>query len=169
LIADIDAAIRRAQIGIRAPSYGPNGGVADTFVRTASRMTPISVTPMPKAARKAAKSVARGSTHYGRTDALVVYVGQRYFPMVARVVAQMRDKVPLEASTPLFTKTLWPGIGAAIEPGNGESFGSHRSRLTAEGIVDAWREGAQESGARIAAIEPGELTSRLRYHERARM
>ena len=28
LIADIDAAIRRAQIGIRAPSYGPNAKAA---------------------------------------------------------------------------------------------------------------------------------------------
>jgi hypothetical protein len=91
--------------------------------------------------------------HYGRTDALVLYVGQRYFPIVARIVAEVREKVPLESTTPLFTKTLWPGVGAAVEPGNGESFGSHRCRLTAEGIVDAWRGGAQGSNARIAAIE----------------
>lgn len=91
--------------------------------------------------------------HYGRTDALVLYAGQRYFPIVARIVAEVRETVPLERATPLFTKTLWPGIGAAVEPGNGESFGSHRCRLASEGIVDAWREGAQGSNARIAAIE----------------
>ena len=91
--------------------------------------------------------------HYGRTDALVLYAGQRYFPIVARIVAEVRENVPLESATPLFTKTLWPGVGAAVEPGNGESFGSHRCRLTAEGIVDAWRAGARGSSARIAAIE----------------
>jgi hypothetical protein len=74
---------------------------------------------------------------YDRTDAAVLYVGGRYFPITARIVAFVLEKVRLEPTTPLFTKTLWPGIGAAVEPGTGESFGSHRCRLTAEGIVDA--------------------------------
>ncbi len=90
---------------------------------------------------------------YGRTDAAVLYVGQRYFPIVARIVAQVRRAIPLEPATPLFAKTLWPGIGAAVEPGSGESFGSHRCRLTAEGIVHAWRQGEQGAQARLAAIE----------------
>ncbi len=89
---------------------------------------------------------------YGRTDAAVLYVGQRYFPIVARIVERVRNKIALESATPLFTKTLWPGVGAAVEPGSGESFGSHRCRLTAEGIVDAWREGEQKTQARLAAI-----------------
>jgi hypothetical protein len=42
---------------------------------------------------------------------------------------------------PLFTKRLWPGVGVAMEPGSGESFGSNRSRLAAEGLVEAWRRG----------------------------
>ena len=90
---------------------------------------------------------------YGRTDAAVLYVGARYFPITARIVAFVREKVRLEATTPLFTKTLWPGVGAAVEPGTGESFGSHRCRLTAEGIVDAWRRGEQSAPARYAATE----------------
>jgi hypothetical protein len=90
---------------------------------------------------------------YGRTDASVLYVGARYFPITARIVAFVREKVRLEATTPLFTKTLWPGVGAAVEPGTGESFGSHRSRLMAEGIVDAWRRGEQGALARYAATE----------------
>jgi len=63
---------------------------------------------------------------YGRTDAAVLYIGVRYFPIVARIVASVLDKVPFETATPLFTKRL-----------SGESFGSHRCRLTAEGIVGA--------------------------------
>ena len=90
---------------------------------------------------------------YCRTDAAVLYVGQRYFPIAARIVSQAREKIRLEASTPLFTKALWPGIGAAVEPGSGESFGSHRCRLAAEGIVNAWRQGEQGIDARLAAIE----------------
>jgi len=89
---------------------------------------------------------------YGRTDAAVLYVGARYFPIAARLVAEMHEKVRLEATTPLFTKELWPGVSVAVEPGSGESFGSHRCRLTAEGIVDAWRAGDQKSAARFAAV-----------------
>jgi hypothetical protein len=90
---------------------------------------------------------------YGRTDAAVLYVGGRYFPIAARIVEFVREKVRLEPATPLFTKTLWPGVGAAVEPGTGESFGSHRCRLVAEGIVDAWRRGDQGAPARYAATE----------------
>src|SRR5262245_17769692 len=90
---------------------------------------------------------------YGRTDAAVLYIGVRYFPIAARIVAGLLDTIPLEAATPLFTKRLWPGVGAAVEPGSGESFGSHRCRLTAEGIVAAWRAvGAQERARRMAGV-----------------
>jgi hypothetical protein len=92
------------------------------------------------------------SALYGRTDAAVLYLGSRYFPIGARLVEPILDKVPLEPATPLFTKALWPGVGAAVEPGTGESFGSHRCRLTAEGTVDAWRRGEQGTEARLAAI-----------------
>ena len=91
-------------------------------------------------------------TAYGRTDAAVLYIGARYFTITARIVAQVRETMPLESSVPLFSKQLWPGIGVAVEPGSGESFGMHRCRLAAEGIVDAWREGGQDVATRLAAI-----------------
>jgi hypothetical protein len=89
-------------------------------------------------------------TLYGRTDAIVLYIGARYFTITAMIVAQVRETVPLESNVPLFTKRLWPGIGVAVEPGSGESFGMHRCRLVAEGIVDAWREGSQDVPTRLA-------------------
>jgi HopA1 effector protein family len=90
---------------------------------------------------------------YGRTDAAVLYIGLRYFPIAARIVAGLLDKVRLDPATPLFTKVLWPGVGAAVEPGSGESFGSHRCRLTAEAIVGLWREnGAQDTPKRMVAV-----------------
>lgn len=89
---------------------------------------------------------------YDRVDAAVLYVGARHFPIVARIVALVRDRVPLEDRTPLFTKRLWPGIGVAMEPGSGESFGSHRARLVAEGLVEAWRQGGFDPEARLRAV-----------------
>jgi len=89
---------------------------------------------------------------YGRTDAAVLYVATRYVPIAMRIVEALRASVPLAPSVPLFAKPLWPGIGAAVDPGDGESFGSHRCRLTAEGIIDAWRGGQQDGPARLAAV-----------------
>jgi len=89
---------------------------------------------------------------YGRTDTAVLYVGARYFPIAARIIEDCLDKITLEPTVPLFTKRLWAGVGAAVDPGSGESFGSHRCRLAAEGMVDAWRQGAQDASARIRAV-----------------
>lgn len=89
---------------------------------------------------------------YGRTDTVVLYIAARYFPVTARIVDGVREQLQLAPSVPLFTRRLWPGIGAAVDPGSNESFGMNRSRLVAEGIVDAWRAGAQDVAARLAAI-----------------
>ena len=89
---------------------------------------------------------------YGRTDAIVLYAGARFFAIVARILAEVEESFALEPSVPLFTKRLWPGIGVAVEPGTGESFGSHRCRLAATGIVDAWLDGKRETPARLAAV-----------------
>ena len=89
---------------------------------------------------------------YDRADAAVLYVGARYFPIVARLVLQLRERVSLENAVPLFTKRLWPGVGVAMEPGLGESFGSHRSRLSAEGLIEAWRHGDDRREARLITV-----------------
>lgn len=89
---------------------------------------------------------------YGRADAAVLYIGARYFSIVARLVLQLRERVPLEDAVPLFTKRLWPGVGVAMEPGSGESFGSHRSHLAAEGLIEAWRRGDGRKEARLMAV-----------------
>jgi HopA1 effector protein family len=89
---------------------------------------------------------------YDRTDAVVLYIGARYFTITVQIVTVALERVALEPAVPLFTKRLWPGIGAAVEPGTGESFGLHRCRLAAEGIVAAWREGKQDVTTRLAAV-----------------
>jgi hypothetical protein len=91
---------------------------------------------------------------YGRTDAVVLYVARRYHDITVRIVRQMPGNVAgqLLASTPLFTRPLQPGIGVAEDPNNGESFGMHRCRLMAEGIVDAWQKNDQSAEGRLRAI-----------------
>jgi hypothetical protein len=91
---------------------------------------------------------------YGRTDAVVLYVARRYYRIAARIVRDLPLTVTDQMlfSTPLFSWQLQPGIGVAEDPNTGESFGMHRCRLTAEGIVDAWQRGDQSAEGRLRAI-----------------
>jgi type III HopA1-like effector protein len=88
-----------------------------------------------------------------RLDAAVLFVARRHYRAVAEVLAgSYPDLEPLLGpETPLFTKRLAPGLGLAEEPG-GESFGSGRCRLVAEGIWRAWLQGAEDLEPRLAAV-----------------
>lgn len=77
---------------------------------------------------------------YNRCDAGVLYVRIADYPAVADIVAGIYPDVAnwLKTRTPAFTKVLAPGLGLAEDPGPGESFGQHRCRLLAEGLVRAY-------------------------------
>ena len=91
---------------------------------------------------------------YQRSDAIVLYTAKRYYDISVRIIRGMpRDAAAsLRPSTPLFTRTVQPGVGTSEDPGNNESFGMHRCRLFAEGIVDAWMAGDQSVEGRMRAI-----------------
>jgi hypothetical protein len=91
---------------------------------------------------------------YTRTDAMVLYCAKRYFDIVSRILLLIPEWIlsRLESSVPLFSKPLLPGIGVAEDPNTGESFGMHRCRLVAEGIVDAWVQGQQSVPARLRSV-----------------
>ena len=91
---------------------------------------------------------------YGRTDAAVLYVARRYHSITVRIVRDLPRTLTdqMLPSTPLFTLQSQPGIGVAEDPNTGESFGMHRCRLTAEGVVDAWQRGDQSPEGRVRAI-----------------
>lgn len=91
---------------------------------------------------------------YGRADGTVLYVTRDVFQIVARIAGDLPAPVAagLRPRVPLFTWRLRPGVGVAEEPNNGESFGMHRCRLAAEGIVEAWKRGRQKVEDRIEAI-----------------
>lgn len=91
---------------------------------------------------------------YQRADAVVLYTAKRYYQIAARIARDMPQDIAsgLRNTTPLFTRPLLPGVGMAEDPGNSESFGMHRCRLVAEGIVDAWMTGDQSVEGRLRAI-----------------
>lgn len=90
-----------------------------------------------------------------RSDATVLYLLKNHY----RHFVHLLEKFPaslfslLKPKVPMLTKPLRNGIGVAETPAGGESFGMHRCRLIAEGIVDAWTEGQQGVEARLDATE----------------
>jgi hypothetical protein len=92
--------------------------------------------------------------HYGRADGTVLYVARGSFQIVARILRALPAPVAagLRPRVPLFTWRLRLGVGVAEEPNTGESFGMHRCRLTAEAVVEAWKQGRQTLEARLQAV-----------------
>ncbi|HLY99621.1 MAG TPA: T3SS effector HopA1 family protein [Candidatus Angelobacter sp.] len=89
---------------------------------------------------------------YVRSDSAVLYVSRRFFRITAALLAPLAEAPWLRPATPFFTRKLAPGLAVAEDPGNGESFGMHRCRMVAEGVVDAWLQGTQSPEARMAAV-----------------
>ncbi|HEY9627455.1 MAG TPA: T3SS effector HopA1 family protein [Coleofasciculaceae cyanobacterium] len=94
---------------------------------------------------------------YGRYDAGILQVersrSQQLWPVLQQVYAAIApDQV--HAPTPLFTKTLAPGLGLAEEPeeNTAEDFGTKCCKLVAEGLLSVWQTEADSPQARMSAI-----------------
>jgi hypothetical protein len=86
-----------------------------------------------------------------RCDATLLYLPSHYFPLFKKVSVPLRSV--LAPGIPLFTKPLAPGMGLAESPVTAESFGMHRCRLVAEGVMEAWSAGRQDEESRWASVE----------------
>jgi HopA1 effector protein family len=95
------------------------------------------------------------SRTYDRADAAVLYLARRYYELTVRLVRALSSHAAdqLRETTPLFTLPIARGVGVAEEPDTGESFGMHRCRLMAEGIVDAFEQHSQSVDDRLTAVE----------------
>jgi class II lanthipeptide synthase len=91
---------------------------------------------------------------YTRCDAAVLYVPKRsYFEITDPVTNIYRElRASLQPGTPAFTKPLAPGLGLAEDPGTGDSFGMHRCRLFAEGIMNAHDAGQRSNDERLESL-----------------
>ena len=72
---------------------------------------------------------------YARRDAAVLYIHQAFYAITALLLESVYAEVAryLRDDTPLFTKTLAPGLGLAEDPGR--SFGQHRCELLAAALL----------------------------------
>jgi HopA1 effector protein family len=94
---------------------------------------------------------------------VVFYIARRFLPTALRLLSPLAEELEdrLRPGTPLFSKPLLRGLGVADDPGTGESFGQTRSRLVADGIIDAWLGGSSDPGRRREAVAERFLKSRL--------
>jgi hypothetical protein len=93
------------------------------------------------------------NTSIRRRDAAVLYVPCVVWPEVRTAVAALANEA-LAPETPLFTKTLRPGLGVAEDPRTGLSFGLERSGLAARALARSYALGhtnAEEQYADLAA------------------
>ncbi len=98
--------------------------------------------------------VVNDPARYTRCDAGVLYVHRADYDEVAGVVRGVYGALAaaLRRATPAFAKPLAPGLAVAEDPGTGDSFGMHRARLVAEGIVGARERGFVERADVVDAV-----------------
>ena len=91
---------------------------------------------------------------FDRSDTAILYVAQRYYRLVAELIAEVRQKVSdqLESDTPLFSKQLFPGLGLAEEPTTGESFGQQRCRILGEALWNIYEQNLEEDETQLNEI-----------------
>jgi hypothetical protein len=96
------------------------------------------------------------SGSFDRADSAVLFAPKRYAPIVCTLLPRVIERVRqyLGDSVPLMALRVAPGVSIAEDPATaGDSFGTHRSRLLALAIWNAWQRGAQTVGARMGALE----------------
>jgi len=91
---------------------------------------------------------------YQRCDAAVLYLLKHDIEQAAPLLASVYQdvRVDLKQPVPAMTKWIAPGVGLAEDPPGGDSFGVHRCRLIANGLVRGWKQGANSVEDRLAAV-----------------
>jgi hypothetical protein len=92
---------------------------------------------------------------YARCDTGVLYFYKADHRGVSEAVSTLYSSVArfLNADVPAFTRRIAPGLGLAEDPGTQESFGQHRCRILAEGIIRAHEEKAKSLSDRLKIVE----------------
>jgi HopA1 effector protein family len=91
---------------------------------------------------------------YVRRDAGVLYLYKSEYAAVANILSRVYPRIAnyLKPGEPAFAKHLAPGVGFAEDPGIEESFGLHRCRLLAEGLVQAYEQRAHSPAQRFRIV-----------------
>lgn len=101
-----------------------------------------------------------------RADAGVMYLDANRWPEYARRIRSIYSNVEpwLRAQTPLFARRVARGLALAEDPGNGQSYGIHRSMLLAEALYHAFESGATDEGARADSVVEFLVSARYAPH-----
>jgi hypothetical protein len=100
---------------------------------------------------------------YSRCDGGVLYIRKVDYHAFADVLRHALPQLAshLKPEVPLFTKHLAPGIGLAEDPGGRESFGQHRCRILADGMIRAWERRARNFDDRLAVVVDHYVSARI--------
>jgi hypothetical protein len=109
---------------------------------------------------------------YARADAAVLYLRQGDACEAVDALRQCYRRLSafMDPDIPAMTWPIAKGLGAAEDPGTGESFGMSRCRLIAEGLMEAHASGVTSDALRIEAVRrkfEAERLSLERAHLRA--
>lgn len=91
---------------------------------------------------------------YQRCDAAVLYLGRDDVASGTQVIEHTYPLLRpfLKDAVPAFTKQLAPGLALAEDPPGSESFGMHRCKLLAGGLVEAAERGDTSTKARVGTV-----------------
>jgi hypothetical protein len=92
--------------------------------------------------------------YYSRADCGVLYLALEDIEAALDLIAGAYEglRAWIRPDAPLFARRLAPGLAFAESPPSGDSFGMHRCRLVAEGLVAAFDRAAADPDARLAAV-----------------
>ncbi|WP_447403016.1 lanthionine synthetase LanC family protein (plasmid) [Lysinibacillus sp. fkY74-1] len=99
--------------------------------------------------------VLNDPAHYNRCDAAVLYIQKSHYKDVSNILCEIYPKISiyLKKGVPALTKLLAPGLGLAEEPSKGKSFGVHRCKLLAEGMLLAYEQRKESIDERLQVVE----------------
>ncbi len=97
---------------------------------------------------------ANSPAGFERRDPCVLYVGARHAQLVHYILLSLLPTLAphLRPAVPMLTHQLAPGLGFAEEPPGNDSFGSHRMRAVALGLIAAHKEKRDDVESRRAAM-----------------
>ncbi|MHA3700661.1 T3SS effector HopA1 family protein [Jatrophihabitans sp. YIM 134969] len=102
---------------------------------------------------------------YPRRDAVVVYLGERAWPVLPDVIAAATDLDALAADTSALAHRVAPGVAMAWDPRDGRpgwdrmSFGQHRGAVVAEAVVGVIEKGGPGDPAAVRAAVAASLVA----------
>ena len=100
------------------------------------------------------KTLNNPNKYSRRVDTAVLYILKNDYKIARKYIEKIYSKVfvYLNQQTPVFTKQLAKGLGIAEDPGKKDSFGQHRCKILADGIISAYEERKKNLSDRIDVV-----------------